>query len=171
MTLLHGPASTSLGRCLNRLVEAASGDVVAKMDDDDLYGADYLRDQLHALDYSGADVVGKQAHHMYLEALDVIIVRFPEREHRFTDLVMGPTIVARRDVALAHPFADVWRGEDTGFLRDVAAGGLSTYSADRFNFVQMRHTSARHTWEATSAELLANARVLAYGCATKHIHF
>ena len=171
LTLLHEPAGTTLGGCLNRLVGAASGDLVAKMDDDDLYGADYLRDQLHALDYSGADVVGKQAHHMYLEALDVTILRFPEREHRFTDLVMGPTIVARREVALAHPFADVWRGEDTGFLRDVTAAGLSIYSADRFNFVQMRHTSVRHTWEATSAELLANARVLAYGRATEHVVF
>ena len=169
LTLLTEPAETTLGGCLNRLVAAASGDVVAKMDDDDLYGADYLRDQLHALDYSGASVVGKQAHHMYLEALDATILRFPEREHRFTDLVMGPTIVTHRDVALAHPFADVWRGEDTGFLRDVVASGLAVYSADRFNFVQMRHTSVRHTWEATSAELLANARVLSYGRADRHI--
>ncbi|MEO5981151.1 MAG: glycosyltransferase [Pedococcus sp.] len=169
ITLLQEPGTTTLGGCLNRLVQAATGDVVAKMDDDDLYGADYLRDQLYALDYSGADVVGKQAHHMYLEALDVTILRFPDREHRFTDLVMGPTIVARRDVAVAHPFADVWRGEDTGFLRDVVASGLSVYSADRFNFVQMRHTSLRHTWEATSAELLANARVLAYGQCPSHI--
>ncbi|WP_353951816.1 glycosyltransferase [Knoellia sp. S7-12] len=169
VTLLSQPATTTLGACLNRLVGAASGEVVAKMDDDDLYGADYLRDQLHALDYSGASVVGKQAHHMWLESLNVTILRFPEREHRFTDLVMGPTIVAWRDVALAHPFADVGRGEDTGFLRDVVESGGRVYSADRFNFVQMRHTSVRHTWEASSAELLANSRVLAYGDASSHV--
>ena len=139
------------------------------MDDDDVYGPDYLRDQLHALDYSGAAVVGKQAHHMWLEDLDVTVVRFPEREHRFTDLVMGPTIVTSRDVARAHPFAAVGRGEDTGFLRDVVSGGQSVYSADRFNFVQMRHTSVRHTWEASSGELLANSRVLAYGTCLPHI--
>ena len=127
--VLHAPAEESLGSCLNRLVDAASGEVVAKMDDDDLYGPNYLSDQLHALDYSGADVVGKQAHHMYLEAQDLTIVRFPEREHRFTDFVMGPTIVTRREVARAHPFADLGRGEDTDFLRRVAADGLSIYSA------------------------------------------
>ncbi|MDT0212635.1 glycosyltransferase [Rothia sp. ARF10] len=168
LTLLHEPSSTSLGACLNRCVQAASGEVVAKMDDDDVYGPDYLRDQLHALDYSGAVVVGKQAHHMWIEAIDATIVRFPEREHRFTDLVMGPTIVTPREVAVAHPFGDVRRGEDTGFLRDVVAGGSRVYSADRFNFVQMRHTSQRHTWEATTAELLANARVLAYGQGLAH---
>nr|WP_245617365.1 glycosyltransferase [Knoellia subterranea] len=168
VVLLTEPSTTSLGSCLNRLVEAASGEVVAKMDDDDVYGPNYLRDQLFALDYSGADVVGKQAHHMWLEALDVTIVRFPEREHRFTDLVMGPTIVTWRAVAQAYPFADVGRGEDTGFLRDVVAGGGSVYSADRFNFVQMRHTSVRHTWEASEVEMLANARVLVYGQVSTH---
>src|SRR5690606_6699697 len=84
------PALT-LGECLNAAVERADGDVVAKMDDDDLYGPHYLADQLRALDFSGADVVGKQAHHMLLKGTDCLLVRFPEREHRFTDMVMGPT--------------------------------------------------------------------------------
>ena len=110
LVTLTAPTQDTLGECLNQLVDAADGDVVAKVDDDDLYGRHYLLDQLHALDYSAAQVVGKQAHHMYLEAQDVTILRFPEREHRYTDLVMGPTIVAPRDVARAHPFAAVSRG-------------------------------------------------------------
>ena len=167
--VLHAPAGERLGSCLNRLVEAASGEVVAKMDDDDLYGPHYLSDQLHALDYSGADVVGKQAHHMYLEAQDLTIVRFPEREHCFTDFVMGPTIVTRRAVARAHPFADLGRGEDTDFLRRIATDGLSIYAGDRFNFVQMRYGAAHHTWEASSAEMLANGRVHSYGRTTDHV--
>ncbi|MEO6511640.1 MAG: hypothetical protein ABIO16_11660 [Nocardioides sp.] len=70
---------------------------------------------------------------------------------------------------MAQPFASVAPGEDSCFLRDVVASELSVYSADRFNFVQMRHASVRHTWEATSAELLANARVLAYGHCLSHV--
>lgn len=167
---LHAPSELTLGACLNQLVAAASGDVVAKMDDDDLYGRHYLRDQLNALDYSGADVVGKQAHHMYLEAHDLTIVRFPEREHRYTDFVMGPTIMTRHEVALANPFRDVPRGEDTAFLRDVVVNGGSVYSCDRFGFVQMRHATATHTWEASSAELLANGRVLAFGQSASHLN-
>ena len=60
-------------------------------------------------------------------------------------------------------------GEDTDFLRQVAADGLSIYSSDRFNFVQMRYGTAHHTWEASSAELLANSRVHAYGRTTAHV--
>ena len=54
-------------------------------------GPHYLSGQLHTLDYSGAKGVGKQARHMYLGAQDVTIVRFPTREHRYTDLVIGAT--------------------------------------------------------------------------------
>lgn len=165
---LQAPSDAKLGACLNQLVAAASGHVVAKMDDDDLYGPHYLSDLLNALDYSGADVVGKQAHHMYLAAQDLTIVRFPEREHRYTDFVMGPTIMTWREVAQRHPFADVSRGEDTGFLRDVVAHEGVVYSSDRFGFVQMRHANATHTWEPSSAELLANGRVLAKGLVTSH---
>lgn len=52
---IHQGADVALGECYNRMVVRAGGDVVAKMDDDDLYGPHYLFDQLAALDYSGAD--------------------------------------------------------------------------------------------------------------------
>src|SRR5699024_490226 len=81
-----------LGTCLNRGIAAPSGDVIAKMDDDHIYGAHYLGDQLAALRYSDAELVGKQAHYRHMRGADIVICRFPEREHRFTDLVMGPKI-------------------------------------------------------------------------------
>jgi hypothetical protein len=169
LILLHAEADVPLGVCLNRLVDAADGDVVGKMDDDDLYGPQYLSDQLYAMDFSGAEVVGKQAHYMYLEAHDATVLRFAEREHRFTDFVMGPTIVARRDVAAVVRFARTSTGEDTGFLRGTVDAGARIYSADRFNFVQVRSGGDRHTWTVTDAELLASGEVAFYGCADAHV--
>ncbi|WP_255218291.1 glycosyltransferase family protein [Janibacter terrae] len=158
LVVLHADQQVTLGACLNRLVDAATGDVVAKMDDDDLYGEYYLFDSLQALEYSGADVVGKQAHQMHLEGQGALIVRFPEREHRFTDFVAGPTIVMPRSVALKHRFPDVQIGEDSGLLRRVTKAGGTVYSADRFEFVQVRG-HRKHTWLSSDAELLANATV------------
>lgn len=169
VVLLHAPADVPLGACLNRLVDAADGDVVAKMDDDDLYGPQYLSDQVYAMDFSGAEVVGKQAHYMYLEAHDATMLRFGDREHRFTDFVMGPTIVARRETAAAVRFAEARRGEDTGFLQGAAESGARIYSADRFNFVQVRSGGDRHTWTVTDAELLAGGEVQFYGRADAHV--
>jgi hypothetical protein len=170
--VLSADAAVPLGECLNRLVAAAGGDVVAKMDDDDLYGPHYLSDQLYALDYSGADVVGKQAHYVRLETPDVTLLRFGEREHRLTDFVMGPTLVTRRGTALDVPFPPVGRGEDTGFLRAVVDGGGSVYSADRFNFVQVRRSGqGAHTWAVTESELMASGEVRSFGFSSAHVMF
>jgi len=160
-------AALTLGECLNVAIDRADGEVVAKMDDDDLYGPHYLADQVRALDFSGADVVGKQAHHMLLKGTGCLLVRFPEREHRFTDMVMGPTLVARRETMQQLPFAARTKGEDSDFLRRVLGGGGRIYSADRYGFVQVRER-AGHTWEATDAELLANGQVVAYGAGAEH---
>ncbi|SKC38959.1 glycosyltransferase family protein [Krasilnikoviella flava] len=170
LLLLHAGTDVPLGGCLNRLLDAADGDVVAKLDDDDLYGPHYLSDQLDALAYSGAEVVGKQAHYMYLEAHDATVLRFAEREHRFTDFVMGPTIVARRETAARVRFGETTTGEDSAFLRGVVDAGAGVYSADRFGFVQVRGgTGGPHTWQLSDVEALATGRVQFYGRADQHV--
>ncbi|MFW0118700.1 glycosyltransferase family protein [Rothia sp. P5764] len=172
--LLTAGSERSLGYCLNQLVDAAHGEVLAKMDDDDLYGPHYLEDSLHALRFSRADVVGKQAYYMHLQGLDATVVRAAEREHRFTDFVAGPTLLGYRRIFQAHPFEDVSTGEDTAFLESVAKAGGRIYSADRFNFVQVRRAAgqgAEHTWDISDSRVLAHARVHHYGLSQQHIFF
>lgn len=170
ITVLHADSSVRLGTCLDRTVNAAQGDVLLKIDDDDLYGEHYVADQLAALRYSGADMVGKQAHYLYLQGREIVMRRFPEREHRFTDLVMGPTMTAPRDVFAGLRFADLQRGEDTDLQRRLVAAGGTIYSADRFNFVQVRGDHA-HTWQVDDALLLANSEVHSYGFSPGHYFF
>ncbi|WP_227492457.1 glycosyltransferase [Brevibacterium sp. CFH 10365] len=168
--IVHVPGDRTLGECLNAGVAASSGDVIAKMDDDDIYGEHYLSDQLAALRYSTADLVGKQAHYLHLRGRNIVMCRFPEREHRFTDLVMGPTLIGRRDLFEQFPFAHRTLGEDTDFQRRLVEAGASIYSADRFNFVQVRGDHA-HTWSVDDDLLLANSNVHSYGFAADHYCF
>ncbi|GAA2015649.1 glycosyltransferase family protein [Brevibacterium samyangense] len=173
--LVHvvGDASLSLGECLNLAIDAASGSVLTKMDDDDLYGQHYLADQVAALRYSNADLVGKQAHYLHLGGQDVTLLRFPEREHKFTNLVMGPTMTGRAEVFRRLRFGQLTRGEDTDFQQRLLESGGRIYSADRFNFVQMRsHDDGhRHTWDVEDTHLLANGTVHAYGFPEEHYFF
>jgi hypothetical protein len=172
MVLLDAEASVPLGECLNRLVAAAGGELVAKMDDDDVYGPHYLRDACFALDWSGADVVGKQAHYLHLQSNGATLLRFREREHRFTDRVMGPTIVAPRTLVRTTSFPALPRGEDTGFLEAVVEQGARVYSADRFNFVQIRRQGGDgHTWTVSDAELMASGDVHVFGLSREHAIF
>lgn len=157
-----------LGLCLNSLIDKANGHYIAKMDDDDIYGPNYLRDQINALRYSGATVVGKQASYLYIEETDELVLRKPWREHITTDLVLGATLVAQRSLFEAIRFQECNRGEDTKFLRDVQKSGGNVYSADRFNYIQVRR-NAIHTWDVSPAELKRNGKVETLGLNTKHV--
>ncbi|MET3165339.1 UNVERIFIED_ORG: spore maturation protein CgeB [Arthrobacter sp. UYEF10] len=165
---LTAPREVTLGQCLNMCVNAASGDVLTKMDDDDYYGPNYLADLLHALEFSKAEVVGKLAHHMHFASNKATVLRMPQLEHSSTRIVMGPTITARREVFEAHPFEPLNRGEDTAFLKAVTTAGGSIYSADRFNFCQMRSTGG-HTWDVADEELAASGEIKFFGDPKEHI--
>ena len=162
----------TLGDCLNKAVAAATRDFITKMDDDDLYGVNYLADQVAALRFSGATIVGKQAHYMYLADSNATLLRFAEREHRFTNLVMGPTMLGYAETFKSTPFESRSRGEDTQFLKDVLANGGSIYSSDRFNFTQMRGNDGEaHTWNVSDAELTATGSIQWFGRNDEHIFF
>lgn len=166
--LLTAPRELSLGDCLNLCVAAASGEVLSKMDDDDYYGPNYLADLLHALEFSRADVVGKLAHYMHFTQNKANLLRMQHLEHTFTRTVMGPTITARREVFQAHPFQALNRGEDTAFLKAVTTAGGSIYSADRYNFCQMRRSDG-HTWDVSEEELAASGEIAFFGDPKEHI--
>ncbi|BCW46626.1 glycosyltransferase [Arthrobacter sp. StoSoilB5] len=168
LTLLEAPESLSLGACLNLCVAASKGSVLTKMDDDDYYGPDYLKDQLNALMYSGADVVGKFAHFMFISSRNAAVYRFGHMEHRFSHMVMGPTIMANRSVFEKNPFEERSRGEDTAFLNAVTESGGRIYSSDRYNYYQLRNGSG-HTWTASDDELLASGEVKFWGNPAEHV--
>lgn len=143
--------------------------MIAKFDDDDLYGDHYLLDSTFALDYSGAELVGKHARYLYLESLNATVLQSPEKEHRWTDLAGGPTMVGPRATWESTPFEDRTLGEDTTFQRAILAAGGGIYSADRFNFMQLRLAKSGHTWHIEDERILANGEVRSFGKATEHV--
>jgi spore maturation protein CgeB len=165
VVVLPADSGLTLGACLNLGVDAADGELVAKFDDDNLYFPHYLTDLVRALDFSAAQVAGKWAHHVHLEASGANLLRFEEHEHRYTRLVQGGTLLLRRDLAARLRFEDLPRRVDTTFLEKVRADGGRIYSSDRFNFVSVRRADpAEHTWTISDAELLTrSSRLRAHG--------
>jgi nicotinamidase-related amidase len=162
-------ADLTLGQCLGLAQEAADGDLVAKLDDDNLYLPHYLTDLVRAHGYSEADVVGKWAHLVHLEASGATLLRFEDHEHRHTDLVQGGTILASRERARDVGWGYLPRGVDTDFLRRLRADGGRVYSADRFSFVSVRRAAGDHTWTVSDAEILRrSSRLLFHGDPTRH---
>lgn len=154
LEVLTFPETVSLGVKLNSAIAEARGEFIAKMDDDDWYFPNYLRDMLLTFDFSGADLAGKWSFPVWLEAGDRLILRNPGHEHRLQPpFIAGPTFVARKAWLEKLPFADRSQGEDTDLIRRTVAAGGKIYSADHFNFILYRSADqSHHTWQA-EAEL------------------
>ncbi|SDT19085.1 hypothetical protein SAMN04489752_3632, partial [Brevibacterium siliguriense] len=80
------------------------------------------------------------------------------------------TLMTHRTTLLDNPFAERTLGEDTELQQRLIASGAQIYSADRFNFVQVRGYHA-HTWSVDDSHLLANGDVHAFGYAPDHYCF
>ena len=106
-TVLRRPRERSLGACLNDGMDATDARFVAKFDDDDLYGPQYLADALRAFTYSGAGVVGKHTYYAYLAGSDRTVLRFPAREFSYSSTLAGGTLVIDRDRTGSLRFPDV----------------------------------------------------------------
>lgn len=166
--VLTAPQDTTLGHCLNLLVAEARGEIVAKFDDDDFYLPNYLRDQVNTLRVMNADLVGKASLYFYLASHDLIVHRWPHREHVWHPFVSGSTLVGWRRTFEESPFRDRTAGEDSEFLIDVQAKGKHVYAADSFNYLCMRGAST-HTWNIADSELLANSIVETAGFNLAHV--
>lgn len=167
VTKLEAPQTWSLGNCLNAAVSQSSGDFIAKFDDDDYYLPHYLEDMHNAVMYSGADLVGKQAAYAYVEGSNALVLRRPNQEHLWTNFVAGPTLFGPRETFEQHPFEDRTTGEDTAFLKSILAANGHIYSADRFNFIQVRGNN--HTWKLSDAEFIAQGEVRSFGLNEAHV--
>lgn len=139
-----GDPDATLGACLNEALDRTDATLVAKVDDDDHYGADYLADLEVAWRFSGAAVTGKHSHYAWFADRGQGFLRFVGREFEFTDWLAGGTLLVDRDQTGALRFADVSLGEDAALLAACRRRGLDLFAADRFNYAQIRHGD--NTW-------------------------
>ena len=136
----------TLGDALNAGVETAKGELVTKMDDDDYYSTEHLWDLVLALEYSGADLVGKGAEFVYLTWIDLTMRRFMGDAESDHPRLAGGAMMARKA-----PLQEIggWpsrsRGEDTWIVRNFKRAGRRTYRTHGFGYILNRHGSG-HTW-------------------------
>ncbi|MFC4100221.1 glycosyltransferase [Paenibacillus xanthanilyticus] len=153
--LYRQPGKRSLGACLNFAVRQARFGYVAKFDDDDYYAPYYLTEGLLTFRDSGADVIGKRSHYMYLKGSRTLIHRFPRDEHRKVAVLPGATLIMKRKVALRVRFPDISVGEDDLFCLRSRRLGYVVYSGGKSNFAAVRRkNSVQHTWVISDSTLL-----------------
>ena len=168
VTLLRRREGRTLGSCLNDALDATDARFVAKFDDDDLYGPEYLADAMRAHAYAGAAVVGKHTYYAYLASPARTVLRFPTHEFSYSSTLAGGTLVIDRALTGELRFPDISLGEDRAFLTACHRRGLSTFSADRFNFVQVR--AGDNNWTVEHEDFLVATVPVADGLALDSVN-
>ena len=126
---------------LNAATAAASGTLLAKMDDDDLYAADHVRDLVLAREYSGAELVGKGTETVYLAGRDrtVRLGLGNGETYRSWHLSGGALLVSRHALERAGGWRRVAEGEDVELIAEVHRAGLGVYRLHGAGYVVVRH--------------------------------
>ncbi len=157
------PEDKTLAACLNHVLKYVDGDYWAKFDDDDIYGPDYLADSLLPFKYTDADIVGKATYFARIEGDEALYIRHQGKEHDYAKLVCGGSLVVKMGVMRDVSFDEsIKKGADTAFLRAATEAAYKIYSADRFNFIQVRGSQiARHTWKIKHEDYLKSCQTVA----------
>jgi hypothetical protein len=146
LKIVHVDGELTLGDALNAGVEVAEGELVTKMDDDDYYNTDHLWDLALALEYSGADLVGKGAEFVYLANVDLTIRRFMgDGESDHPRLAGGGMMARRKPLDAVGGWPSRTRGEDTWIVKNFKSAGRATYRTHGFGYILNRHFRD-HTW-------------------------
>ena len=156
-------ADRPLGAVLNAASAEASGALLAKMDDDDLYGPEHLWDLVLAHEYSGAALVGKLPATVYLARLDrTVRTRSVPGEVWSHSIGGGALLLGRAELACAGGWRDAPRHVDRGLVEDVARSGGAVYRTHDAGYLLVRHGEG-HTWERPDAAFLAGAQAVHAG--------
>ena len=149
--------SRPLGSVLNAAADAARGALLAKMDDDDVYGAEHLWDLALAREYSGAALVGKFPATVYLARGDRTVRRRRVRSETWSaSITGGAMLIGRADLERAGGWRRAPRHVDAALVEDVLRAGGGVYRTHDTGYLMVRHGD-RHTWEAEDAEFLVEA--------------
>ena len=153
----------TLGAVLGAATAQARGPLLAKMDDDDLYGPEHLWDLVLAHEYSGAALVGKFPATVYLASLDRTVRQRAVPAETWSPSITGGTLLLHRDdLARAGGWRPAPRHVDRLLVDDVLAAGGAVYRTHGAGYLMVRHRHG-HTWEAGEERFLANAEAVHRG--------
>lgn len=155
-TVLAEPAERVFGEVLTAATEAASGTLITKMDDDDVYGPEHIWDLVLALEYSGANLVGKCNEVVYLSDRDETALLHRDSERISHHVTGSALLIPRHDLDRFGGWPNVHRSIDVALARAVVQGYGVVYRTHGFGYVFVRH-NGQHTWTVGDDHFLQNA--------------
>ncbi|MEO9322593.1 hypothetical protein ABFT23_03830 [Nocardioides sp. C4-1] len=154
------PSDTLFGDVLHDAAQAAGGDVLLKMDDDDWYAPDVVTDLMLARRWSGAEMVGMPAELHYVAERDLTVKRGHPVE-LYAAFVAGGTMLVDRDALReAGGFRAVRKWVDAQLIDAFQQMGAAIYRTHGLGYV-LRRNPTGHTWDVDLDYLLDPSRTVA----------
>jgi len=156
---LHEKAT--LGDCLNFGVMNSSHDYIAKFDDDDYYGPEYITSSMEVFKNKNVSIVGKSSYYIYFKNKKALI-HVPGTENAISETVAGATLLFRKEIFYYVRFEKVDRAEEYFFIDQCKKEGYQVYSTDPCDFAVIRHDTENHTWKISDEDLMEWGNLIAY---------
>ena len=84
----------SLGECLNHAITKSKFDYIAKFDDDDYYGPNYLNESMFQLENRDANIIGKSCIYIYFKDKKALGLRNESKENRSVKMQLTIILVS-----------------------------------------------------------------------------
>lgn len=152
----------TLGACFEFGVQLANFEYIAKFDDDDYYGRNYLTQVISTFEQKDYDVVGKAAFFVYFIKSKTLALCGVKKENKYVTHLADATLVFKRNVFDQIEIPTLkGAGTFVELQRRLQENGFKLYSTDRFNFVVIRNPNPeeQHTWKVVENEFLSYSTV------------
>ena len=141
----------SLGNALRYATDLAKGDLIAKMDDDDIYDIEHIWDLVLAYQYSSARLVSKTCKYHYLVDSKELKVRSAGMSEIPIIHSLGAILLIDRNTLYrAGGWSDVHHGEDLALSKSVRKMGRKIYRTHGYGYICMRYDRCDSNHEHTS---------------------
>ncbi len=155
-TIVEISGDVVFGAVMGQLTALASGELLTKMDDDDLYGPEHLWDLVLAHSFSEAEVVGKLPDRVFLEDVNVAAFLHHRSEYYAKSVAGGTMLMSAADVRSVGGWRPLRQAIDRGLIDRFKADGGLIYATSSIGFVYVRHGRG-HTWSTDEQRFAAKA--------------
>lgn len=172
ITVTYVPSDLFAGAALNLGHLAASGKYVFRVDDDDYYGPEYLKDMVFSARALNADLFGKTPVPLIFEGSNEIYVKEGSKEFVIVELdsiqdgmvwLGGNTVAGEANFINSNRYIDhTYGAADSSMQLNIASLGNPCIALmDKFNVVAFRNADTKmHTWKEEAEKLMKNRQKL-----------
>ena len=149
--------SVNLGEVLNYGYSKSTGEILVKMDDDDYYGENDIKDIVFDFLMTDADIIGKRTHYIYFEEMSLLTLKNEKlNQYEKSKFVAGGTLAFTREAYdEIGKFSDLPRGIDTDFLNKALSTNKVIMTSDEVGYSFLRRGNKEtHTWSLNDFNLL-----------------